>query len=166
MKDPLPPSPIYSPSPDRIKVSRSTTASELLAAFSPSPKPVKSVRPLIWVPQPSPEIKMTERGLRRKEPITYAISDDSDNANSPSAISSAFSSPQKVKRVRSIVDLEDDEVEEVEQTKTPPPRVSSAGHALRQPKDMHLSLRAQENGDKPVLKKRKLYRRRNEKLAQ
>ena len=80
-------------------------------------------------------------------------------------MSSAFSSPQKVKRVRGIVDLEDDDVEELEQAKTPPPRVSSAGHALRQPKDMHLSLRAQENGDKPVLKKRKLYKPRSEKQA-
>ena len=55
----------------------------------------------------------------------------------------------------SIVDLED-ELEEVEPPRTPPPRLSSAGHALRQPNELALSLRAQENGDKRVAKKKRM----------
>ena len=101
---------------------------------------------------------MNERALRQKEPITYAVSDDSDTTKSPSAVSSAFSSPYKIKRTRNVIDLEEDEVEEIVPPKTPPPRLSSAGHSLRQHGELHLSLRAQENGDKPALKKRKLSR--------
>ena len=101
---------------------------------------------------------MTDRrDLRRKQRVSYTISDDSDSAEVPSAASSAFNTPQKPKRTRApIIDLEDDtESEEVESPKTPPPRLSSAGHSLRQPKDLHLSFRAQENGDKPRYKKQK-----------
>ena len=160
------PSPVNSPTADRIQVHRSTTASELLTAFSSIQQPAKAIIPQIWCPQPKLEIAMTERGLRRKEPVTYAISDDSDTANTPSAVSSAFSSPQKVvKRPRNIIDLEENELQEIEPPKTPPPRLSSAGHSLRQAKDLHLSLRAQENGDKPVLKKRKLSKTRSKKQA-
>ena len=104
------------------------------------------------------------RALRQKEKISYTISDDSDGAESPSVVSSAFSSPQKPRRTRNIVDLEDDEQDDVlvvERPATPPPRISTAGHSLRQPKDLHLSLRAQENGDKPVLKKRRLSAPKN-----
>ena len=105
-------------------------------------------------------IAMAEkRGLRQKERVVYAISDDSDVEESPSAASSAFSTPQKQKRVCSIIDLDDDdELEEIESPKTPPPRVSTAGHSLRQHSSLHLPLRAQENGDKPKRKKRKLSR--------
>ena len=98
-----------------------------------------------------------KRGLRQKEQVSYEISSDSED-NGRISGESTFSSPEKPIRKRiSIVDLEDDdEVEEIEPPKTPPPRLSAAGHALRQPKELQLSLRAQENGDKPVIKKRKL----------
>ena len=99
------------------------------------------------------------RSLRHKERITYEISDDSEAGGSPSAVSSAFSSPQKTKRVRKLIDLEeDDELEELEAKKTPPPRISSAGHALRQHTVLSLSLRARQNGDKPKHKKRKVLK--------
>ncbi|MCJ1283251.1 hypothetical protein MMC26_002579 [Xylographa opegraphella] len=98
------------------------------------------------------------RDLRQKEKVSYAISDDSDEHASISGASSTFHTPQKAKRTRTIIDLEneDDEVEEITRPTTPPPRLSTAGHELRQQKDLHLSLRAQENGDKPVLKKRRV----------
>jgi len=99
------------------------------------------------------------RELRQKEKVSYTISDDSDGAGSPSVASSALSTPQKPRRTYNIIDLEDDEEDDlqvVERPGTPPPRLSTAGHSLRQPKDLHLSLRAQENGDKPILKKRRL----------
>ncbi|MCJ1472425.1 hypothetical protein MMC13_001073 [Lambiella insularis] len=98
-----------------------------------------------------------KRDLRKKVPITYTISDDSDELGSSSGTVSAFSSPEKTRGSRHVIDLEedDDEVEEITRPKTPPPRLSASGHSLRQHNDLHLSLRAQENGDKPVLKKRK-----------
>lgn len=98
---------------------------------------------------------MTDRHLRQRDRISYNISDDSDTADSPSGVST-FSSPEKPKRNRTIIDLEDEELEVIELATTPPPRLSSAGHSLRQHKDLHLSLRAQENGDKPVSKKRRI----------
>ena len=101
-----------------------------------------------------------KRSSRRKEPISYEISDDSDNPETSSSLDSSFSTPQKAPRKRiSIVDLED-ELAEIEPPKTPPPRLSSAGHSLRQPKDLTLSLRAQENGDKRIAKKRKTRKSR------
>lgn len=99
--------------------------------------------------------------LRKKARITYTISDDSDELGSSSGTASVFSSPKKVKRTRNIIDLEDDDddedddVEEFTRADTPRARFSTAGHSLRQHKDLHLSLRAQENGDKPLTKKRK-----------
>ena len=98
---------------------------------------------------------MTVRHLRHKERISYNISDDSDTTDSPSGVST-FTSPEKPKRNRRIIDLEDEELEVIELATAPPPRLSSAGHSLRQHKDLHLSLRAQENGNKPVLKKRRI----------
>lgn len=97
----------------------------------------------------------TKRGLRSKVQISYEISSDSEDAGGSSAPDSAFSSPEKPSQ--RIFDLED-EFEEIESPKTPPARVSSAGHALRQHKDLHLSFRAQENGDKRVGRKKKHYR--------
>lgn len=104
---------------------------------------------------PKFKIKMTDRHLRHRDRISYNISDDSDTSDSPSGVST-FSSPEKRKRSRVIIDLEDEELEVIEPATTPPSRLSSAGHSLRQHKDLHLSLRAQENGDKPVLKKRRV----------
>ena len=100
----------------------------------------------------------TGRGLRHKPRVSYTISDDSDEPDPLSSPSSTFTTPQKPTRGRKVINLEDedDEIVEVERPKTPPPRVSSAGHSLRQHKELHLSLRAQENGDKPIVKKQKL----------
>lgn len=92
----------------------------------------------------------SRRNTRRKQqPISYEISDDSDD-DQGSNVSSSFSTPRKRK-----LDYFEDEIEEIEPAVTPPPRVSSAGHSLRQREDLHLSLRATENADKPVVKKRK-----------
>ncbi|MCJ1391544.1 hypothetical protein MMC18_004408 [Xylographa bjoerkii] len=141
----------------RIKITKRTTASEILASFSPTTQPPK--KSTLWLSPPKFEIKMSKgRDLRQKEKISYTISDDSDELASVSGASSAFSTPHKPKRTRNVIDLEDDsdEVEEVARPTTPAPRISAAGHALRQHRDLHLSLRAQENGDKPVFKKRKV----------
>lgn len=144
-----------SPNPQRSP-NGARTASKILASFSPRDQSKKS-----YSPQSSPDtlqIAMTSiRGLRNKEQISYEISSDSENGDSSHA-DSAFSSPEKPIRTRkrtSIIDLED-EIEEIEPPGTPTPRLSSAGHSLRQHGDLHLSLRAQENGDKPLIKKRKL----------
>ena len=97
----------------------------------------------------------TKRGLRNKAQISYEISSDSEDAGGSSAPDSTFSSPEKPSL--HIVNLED-EFEEIESPETPPARLSTAGHALRQHKDLHLSLRAQENGDKRVGRKTKQSR--------
>lgn len=88
--------------------------------------------------------------------MSYEISSDSDNGDSATHLDSSFSSPEKTSRKRkSIIDLEEDEYEEVEPPGTPPPRLSAAGHSLRQHSDLKLSLQARENADKPRLKKKK-----------
>lgn len=140
---------------------RSTTASQILAAFSPRPQSKKSPSSDVIFPQNFPITMEIKRSSRRKERISYEISDDSENPDSFSSPGSTFSTPQKVPRKRvSVIDLED-EVEEIEPPKTPPPRLSSAGHALRQPNELALSLRAQENGDKRITRKRKTTKRRS-----
>ena len=98
-----------------------------------------------------------KRGLRHKGPVSYEISSDSEGADSPSAMDSSFSSPEKPRRKRiSIVDI-DDELEEIDEPpKTPPPRISAAGHSLRQHGSLHQSLRALQNGDKQRVKKRRI----------
>ena len=104
----------------------------------------------------------TKRSSRRKEQISYEISDDSENPDNSSSLDSTFSTPQKAPRKRvSIIDLED-ELEEIEPPKTPPPRLSSAGHALRQPSELALSLRAQENGGRRVPKKKRTTKSRSQ----
>ena len=140
---------------------RPTTASQILAAFSPKPQPKKLSLSDIIPPQKFTIAMEAKRSSRRTERISYEISDDSENPDTSSSLGSTFSTPQKAPRKRvSIVDL-DDELEEIEQPKTPPPRLSSAGHALRQPNELALSLRAQENSDKRVKKKRKTIKRRS-----
>lgn len=108
---------------------------------------------------------MADRRLRHKEkPVSYEISSDSDSTDPASQLDSSFSSPEKPARKRvSIVDLED-ELEEIEPPKTPPPRLSAAGHSLRQHNDLKLSLQARENADKPVLKKRKITRQKSKNI--
>lgn len=145
--------PLFSP---RKPISRGLSASQILAAFSPKPQPEKKQLPLSDSSLHSHHIVMEQKQLRHKEHVSYEISSDSDNANSPHANDSSFSTPKKPARKRiSIIDL-DDELKEIEPPKTPPPRISAAGHSLRQHENLHLSLRAQENGDKRVLKKRRL----------
>ena len=147
--------------PTRIDLTRTRHASHVLAAFSPRAQPRGSYLP--GNPSPIHNIKMSqERGLRQLEKVTYAISDDSDELASQSGTSSMFSTPPK-KRRHNIVDLgDDDEVVEVQRPRTPPPRLSSAGHSLRQHQDLRLSFRAQMNGDKHVIKRRKLSRSKSQ----
>lgn len=142
-------------------LSGKNTAAELLAAFSPLSQPKKDNQSSVISPSSFPIAMTTKRATRRKEPISYHISDDSDAQESQSVTDSTFSTPQKSRKVTSyeIIDLEDES--ESEPAKTPPPRVSTAGHALRQHGDLHLSLRAQENGDKQPIKRR---RRRSKKV--
>ena len=140
---------------------RSTTASQVLAQFSPRPQPKKSPSSNLVSPQKFPIAMEAKRSSRRTERISYEISDDSEDPDTSSSLDSTFSTPQKAPRKRvSIVDLED-ELAEIEPPKTPPPRLSSAGHALRQPNELALSLRAQENGDKRVTRKRKTRKSRS-----
>lgn len=140
---------------------RSTTASQILATFSPRSQSKKTPSSNVISPQNFPITMERKRSSRRKERISYEISDDSENPDPSSSPGSTFSTPQKVPRKRvSIIDLED-EVEEIEPPKAPPPRLSSAGHALRQPNELALSLRAQENGDKRNTRKRKITKRRS-----
>ncbi|KAL9002490.1 MAG: hypothetical protein Q9188_004571 [Gyalolechia gomerana] len=94
------------------------------------------------------------RQLRRKSNISYELSSDSDPAEASSG--TPFGTPQKVipTRKKSVINLDETDSEESEAT-TPPPRLSIAGHSLRQHSNLRLSLRAQENGDKSR-KKRKV----------
>lgn len=109
------------------------------------------------------------RQLRRKEVVSYEISSDEDTAGASNATDSPFGTPQKAPnaRKRSIINLdEESESEETESpTKTPPPRLSTAGHSLRQHKELHQSLRAQENGDKPLRKKHKTSKPKNKPIV-
>ena len=121
---------------------------------------------------------MTNRkALRPTKPISYEISDASEDETLPSIPDSPFGTPQKPHRTKigNLIDLDSEEDELAQHPKTgnfidldseeddlaqhsdpstPPPRMSAAGHSLRQHKDLHLSLRAQENGDKPSKKRR------------
>ena len=97
---------------------------------------------------------MDDRQLRRKSAISYEISSDSDQ--STNLEDSPFSTPTKLIRRprRSFVEREQESETEAETPQTTPlPRLSTAGHNLRQHKDLHLSLRALENGDKHAPKK-------------
>ena len=138
-----------------------TTASQLLASFSPRLQTKKSLPSDVATPQNFPIAMEPKRSSRRKERISYVISDDSESSENSSFLDSTFSTPQKTPRKKmSIIDLED-ELGESEPSKTPPPRLSSAGHSLRQPKELNLSLRAQENGDKRVVKRRRKTKSRS-----
>lgn len=136
----------------RIKLSRTTTASELLAAFKPVQHPSRAHS--LRCTESMATID-TSRDLRVKERVSYTISDDSASEASPSGISSLFPTPKK-RPSQSMIDLDQDSIGEIETPKSPPPRISSAGHKLRPHRELHLSLRAQENSDKPIIKKRKL----------
>lgn len=107
---------------------------------------------------------MENRQLRRKSAITYEISSDSDTEEITGQNDSPFGTPQKPIRARqrrSIIDLDDETDTEstASPAKTPPPRLSTAGHSLRQHKELHLSLRAQENGDKRSRRRNKTSKR-------
>ena len=154
---PLTPTHLTTCSP-KTPLSGKKTAAEILAAFSPVSQSKRNPQP--WVSPSSFSIAMSEkRTMRRKERISYHISDDSDSVQSQSAADSTFSTPQKTARSsqQTFVDLDEDS--EIEPEKTPPPRVSSAGHSLRQHQNLHLSLRAQENGDRQRVTKRRKPRK-------
>lgn len=142
----------------RISVTSQTTASEIPAAFQPKISPSK--RAHILSQRTNYPIKMLEKkDLRRRNmPISYEISSDSGASGTSSQDESPYITPEKSSRRRSNATKlgagwEDEEDSPV---KTPPPRLSSAGHSLRQPKELQSSLRAQENADKRVRKRRKL----------
>ena len=138
------------PSVSGRKTTMGATASQLLASFSPVPQPKKAPQPIASVHHyPIAMSEPSRRASRHKQPVSYEISSESDN--DAASNDSTFSTPGK----RRMTYLED-EIEEIEPAKTPPPRQSTAGHSLRQHSDLHLSLRAQENGDKPVVKKRRV----------
>ena len=100
------------------------------------------------------------RKLRPKEQVVYDISSGSEDELAVSSADSSFSTPNN--RKKNIVDLisdqDEDDDELAEEAPTPPPRISAAGHSLRQRKDIQQSQRAQENGDRPRKKRRLLYR--------
>lgn len=143
----------------KIQMSGKTTVSELLASFSPVSQSKKS--PQSWVsPSTFPIVMSEKRTTRRKERVSYLISDDSDSPESESVGDSAFSNPQTPGRdVRQKFEEESDIELDIKPAKTPPPRISLAGHSLRQHQDLHLSLRAQENGDKGRVKKRRVSKK-------
>lgn len=138
-----------------------TTASDLLAAFSPVSQSKKESQP--WVPSPKFPIVMSneKRRLRRKEPVHYQISDPDDSESAESTTTSFFTPTKRRQSSGSKIIGFEEEYLEIEPPKTPPPRVSSAGHSLRQHRDLHLSLRAQENGDKPAIKRRRVSTKRD-----
>ena len=108
-------------------------------------------------PKSSNNMETDERRLRPKGQITYEISSGSEDELAKSESGSPFTSPDHPSKRRfSIVDLMEED--ESEQEKGPPqPRLSAAGHSLRQPTEINLSLRAQENGDRPRKKRRMLF---------
>lgn len=154
-------SPLESFRNQRPQVSRSVTASQILASFSPKSQNKKQNIHESLFPKAFPIVmEAHRRASRPKDRISYQISSDSENAESVSGLDSSFSTPQKTPRKRtSKINFEEDEPEVVESPKTPPPRLSSAGHSLRQAHQLNLSLRAQENGDKFRVKKKKLRRK-------
>ena len=131
------------------------TVSDLLDSFSPKSQSKKEFQ--ISTSSPNFPITMSNqrRRLRQKEPVHYEITTSGDSEGADSA-TSTFSSPTKRRTSgASIIDLEEDFLE-VESPKAVRPRISSAGHSLRQHSDLHLSLRAQENGDKLVARRRRV----------
>ena len=148
---------IHSKAP-RIQLASKTAAAEVLAAFQEKASSRKSNKFYIS-PSNSPVTMLEKKNLRqRRAPVTYEISDDSDSAGASSSNDSPFDTPQKGSRRYpvNVMELGDESEESRSAARTPSPRLSSAGHSLRQPRELHLSLRAQENGDKPSRKKRKL----------
>lgn len=141
----------------KVQLHKGTTAAQLLAAFSPTSSKSPMKIPVPASEPPKYNIKMIQpRDLRRKQPVSYEISDDDDAVQSSNA-DSTFPTPQKP-----IVYLEEESevYSEPEPAGTPPPRQSSAGHSLRQRSALHLSLRAQENGDRQTTTKRRIRRKK------
>ncbi|KAL8872769.1 MAG: hypothetical protein Q9174_001660 [Haloplaca sp. 1 TL-2023] len=101
---------------------------------------------------------MDQGRLRSKAPMSYEISSDSDEPTASATTESNFGTPEKPVRIRKPKVISIDEESDTDQTqspvKSPPPRISTRGHSLRSRDELHLSLRAQENGDKPRRKKK------------
>lgn len=98
------------------------------------------------------------RGLRRKERVSYHVSDPDDSESAESPSTNGFGTPRKPRRVLTL-DSENDEEIDIEPDITPPPRVSLGHHVLRQRKQLQPSFRAQENGDRKRFRRRKVSRR-------
>ena len=147
--------------PEKAQRRKSTTASEFLARFAPKDQK-KTTQPSSTAREQYALTMTSPKRLRHKARISYADSPDPASPSSGSAgsdfSSSAHYSAPKQGRKRALVDFEDsdDEIQLVT-PKTPPPRVSSAGHFLRQHSDLHLSLRATENADKPIQHKKRSH---------
>ena len=99
------------------------------------------------------------RQLRPKDVVSYEISSDEDSAQISNSSGTPFGTPQKPVRTlkHSVINLDEEtDTEESESPqKSPPPRLSTAGHSLRQHGTLRQSLRAQENADKPLRKKQR-----------
>ncbi|KAH0545511.1 hypothetical protein FGG08_000339 [Glutinoglossum americanum] len=92
------------------------------------------------------------RSLRRKTRASYGVKKETDESP-PSSSASAFSASQKITTKH-----EDSECDSITVDNTPAiptKRVSSAGYSLRPLADLHLSLSALENADKPRAMSRK-----------
>lgn len=162
------------PSTPKVQSARKT-ASDRLASFSPVSQSKEKKEPQTWTLSPPSffPIVMSDqkRKLRQKAPVHYEISSSGESEQDAESANSTFSSPVKHRRSSgtSIIDLEEeeedesledeDEDEDESLPKVLQPRVSSAGHLLRQHKDLHLSLRAQENADKSVVRRRRVLKR-------
>lgn len=96
------------------------------------------------------------RRLRKKPQVSYEVSSDSEDELAPSEDGSAFSSPGKSDQIGIVVDLISED--ELAETSEPPPRKTAADHSLRQRKDLHQSLKALSNADRPRKKIRRLHR--------
>lgn len=98
------------------------TASSLLSSFKPQQSPTSVTQ--------ARKMSSAERDLRaRAAPVSYVISDDSDDSPSPSSLSdaSAFESPDKVKRDfgnRGLKKFEDDDEESEEEEEEEKPASS------------------------------------------
>ncbi|MCJ1314142.1 hypothetical protein MMC25_007822 [Agyrium rufum] len=141
-----------SSSKDQSPASKARTASELLAAFSPLPSPKK--KPFSTTVSSPVSIIMTA-GKRRstQKAVDYTMSENDSEEDPLSTQGSSFGTPQKDERLprrgARIATIDADDFIEIERPPTPPPRVSTAGHSLRQHNILNLSLKAMENGDKP-----------------
>jgi SWI/SNF-related matrix-associated actin-dependent regulator of chromatin subfamily A member 5 len=139
----------------KVNVNKLNSAEELLALFSPTPQPQKKLH-VLQQRQQQYEIKMSSpRRLRHKATVTYVISDESENDSDSYAEKERSSGRGRGRPKRQKTDSSSEEDITEEEAATPPPRVSSAGHSLRQHSQIKQSLVGKENADKPRRKKKR-----------